>query len=253
MKAQPNYLFYATLLDAYEGYINSSRTYQTYWGFSENPKWSEEEFEQQQYQGLLDRINRVPFDSEPADRGTCFNEIVDCIITKSISDKMEMRSDKANNTIWAKYNDREFTFSYSQCIEVANRYKKSVPQVLTKGHLDTKYGVVELYGYIDELMPLQVVDIKTTSRYNSFKFRHNWQHRVYPFCLSQEGVDINEFVYDVYVLNKKNLVTSFAQEVYVFNPSRDLPGLINHVEGLIEFVEVNKHLITDKKIFNKHE
>lgn len=250
---KPKYLFYATLLDSYEGYISSSRIYQKYWGFSENPPKTEAEFEQEQFQSLIDRINRVPFDSEAADRGTCFNEVIDCIITKSVSEKVQMKSDKESNTITAHYNNRVFVFPLNQCLQVAKGYQEAVPQVLTKGHLETKYGIVELYGYIDELLPLQIVDIKTTSRYSAFKFKDNWQHRVYPFCLSKEGVNIREFVYDVYVMNKFNSITESHQEFYSFVPERDIPSLIFHCEGLIEFIEANRHLITDKKIFNEHE
>lgn len=250
---KPKYLFYATLLDSYEGYISSSRIYQQYFGFSENPPKTEAEFEQEQFQSLIDRINRVPFDSEAADRGTCFNEVIDCIITKSVSEKMEIKSNKESNSITAKYNNRTFSFPFDQCLQVAKSYQGAVPQVLTKGHLETKYGVVELYGYIDELMPLQIVDIKTTSRYSAFKFKDNWQHRVYPFCLSREGVNVTEFVYDVYVMNKGNSITESHQEFYSFVHERDIPSLRNHCEGLIEFIELNRQLITDKKIFNEHE
>lgn len=250
---KPKYLFYATLLDSYEGYISSSRIYQKYWGFSENPPKTEAEFEQEQFQSLIDRINRVPFDSEAADRGTCFNEVIDCIITKSVSEKVQMKSDKESNTITAHYNNRVFVFPLNQCLNIARGYQGAVPQVLTKGHLETKYGIVELYGYIDELMPLQIVDIKTTARYQAFKFRDHWQHRVYPYCLSQEGVNIPDFTYDVYVMNNSNSITESHQEFYSFVPERDIPSLISHCEGLIEFIELNRQLITDKKIFNEHE
>lgn len=251
MNGQPNYLFYATLLDSYEGYINSSRIYQQFWGFSEEPPKTEEEFEKEQFQALIDRINRVPFYSEAADRGTCFNEIIDCLINKTKSGKMELKSDKEAGTITAFYNERSFIFSLSQCLSVAAQYKDSVPQVLTKGLLETKHGLVELYGYIDELLPLTVVDIKTTGKYSAFKFKNNWQHRVYPFCLQQEGCDISEFFYDVYVMDKNNNITDKHREVYIYNPQRDIPSLVEHCEGLIEFLQANRHLITDKKIFNE--
>jgi hypothetical protein len=79
---KPNYLFYATLLDGYQNYLSSNEIYLKYWGNAEEPEFTAEEFEQKQFQSLIDRINRVPFDSEPEDQGTAFNEIVDCIILK---------------------------------------------------------------------------------------------------------------------------------------------------------------------------
>ncbi len=43
-------------------------------------KKSPEEIEAELKQTLLDAINRVPFESEAADRGTAFNAIIDCYI-----------------------------------------------------------------------------------------------------------------------------------------------------------------------------
>jgi len=253
MKAQPlqpNYRFYATLLDGYQGYLCSSELYQKFWGNSEDPKKTEEEFEKEQFQGLIDRINRVPIDSEPADRGTCFNEIIDCLIEKKNSEKVKLVSNKLSNTITARYNNRNFVFSLQMCREVAAYYQNAIPQVLTSGMLNTRYGLVELYGYIDELMPTCVIDIKVKSKYEAFSFKNNWQHRVYPYCLREQGIIIDDFYYDIYVLGKDNELKEEHQEFYHFVPERDIPALITHCEGLIEFIETNRHLITDNKIFN---
>lgn len=254
MKKLPKYLIYATLLDAFQGYLSSSEIYQKYWGFSEEPSKTEEQFEQEQFQSVIDRINRVPFDSEPADKGTAFNEVIDCIIENRASEKVEMKSNKENNTIWAKYNNREFVFPRNFCIEFAQQFKGAICQVHTSAILDTKYGPVELYGYIDELMPLKVHDIKTTGKYSVFDFKNHWQHRVYPFCLQQNGLDVSEFEYNVVEINKYNgSINNTYVEFYSYLPERDIPLLTSHIEALIEFIELNKHLITDKKIFNQHE
>lgn len=254
MKEQrPKYLFYATLLDSFQGYIGSSEIYQKYWGFSEDPPKSEFEFEQEQFQSLIDRINRVPIDSEPADRGTCFNEIIDCLIDGKKSEKVELVSDKSTDSILAKYNNREFIFPLSACRKVANSYSGAITQVLTKALLDTKYGFVELYGYIDELLPTSIVDIKVKGKYEAFSFKDNWQHRVYPYCLEKEGINLSEFRYDIYVLDKNNQIREEHKEIYLYSPERDIPALVEHCEGLIELIENNRHLITDKKIFNEHQ
>ena len=86
------YNIYATLLDTFQNYLDSDKIYSRYWGNSENPPRTPKEFEQLQYQAVLDRINRMPFDSDAADRGTCFNEIIDCIVERRKSDKMELLS-----------------------------------------------------------------------------------------------------------------------------------------------------------------
>ena len=76
-----------------------------------------------QYQAVLDRINRVPFDSDAADRGTCFNEIIDCIVERRKSDKMELLS--TDTTIKAKYKEKEFIFVRSQILDTAKVYKSA--------------------------------------------------------------------------------------------------------------------------------
>ena len=67
-----SYKLYPTLLDSYQNYIDSDKIYQKYYAFSDNPPCDEDEFREKQFQSLIDRINRVPFDSEKADRGTRF-------------------------------------------------------------------------------------------------------------------------------------------------------------------------------------
>ena len=247
------YQFYATLLDSFWGYLNSNVIYNRYWGFSENPPHTEEEFQQKQFQNLIDRINRVPFDSEAADKGTAFNEVVDCIIENRKSDKMEIFkavSDLINGRqevtgITAVYNNRTFTFPVPLCREFANYFKGALTQQRVEAVLPTVYGDVLLYGFIDELMPTSVHDIKTTGNYSAFKYKDNFQHLVYPYCLYMNGSYIRDFEYNI---------TDFKEtytEHYTFVPERDIPVLTSHCEMLIDFIEENKELITDKKIFNE--
>lgn len=252
MKQQPKYLFYATLLDGYQNYLSSNEIYQKYWGFSENPEFSEEEFEQKQFRSLIDRINRVPFDSEAADQGTAFNEIVDCIILNKKSEKMEITSDREAGIITATYNERTFVFPLALCIEFANYYKGAVPQVRTEALLPTKFGNVLLYGDLDEVMPTAIHDIKTTKSYTAGDFKKHWQHIVYPYCLCSNGNNVFDFEYNIAVINRTKYGVNYEThtEYYAYNPETDNLRLTSHVEGLIEFIETNKHLITDKKIFN---
>lgn len=236
------YNIYPTLLDKFEGYINSSRIYQQFWGFAEEPALTEEEFEQKQFQSLIDGINRVPFESEAADKGTAFNEVVDCIIEKRTSEKMEIKAYKESGVIAVQYKHHLFNFPFDLTVKIAKALSGAVCSKFCEGILPTRFGNVRLYGFIDQLMPFTIVDLKTTSKYNSFKYRDNWQHRVYPYCLNQEGIHINEFEY---------IVTDFKNiwsENYTFNDIEQ-QSLLNHVERFIEFLEQHRHLITDKKIF----
>jgi hypothetical protein len=150
-----NYQFYATLLDTFQGWLSSSEIYQDYWGFSEDPAKTEDQFEEEQKQSVINRINRVPMlweDSEAADKGTAFNEAVDCLIHNCKSEKMELKSNKDAGIITAEYNKRTFIFPTVLIREFADYFKDAVSQVHTEAILATKYGDVLLYGYIDELM-----------------------------------------------------------------------------------------------------
>ncbi|MCZ8144891.1 hypothetical protein [Flavobacterium sp.] len=257
------YRFSPTLLDRYENYINSSRIYQEYWGFSEEPSKTEEEFEKEQFQGLIDTINRVPFESEASDKGTAFNEVIDCIIEDRKSTTMEisviadhtsMTSVEPNSGevnfsqkkfIRVFYKHHTFLFPLNICVEVAKYLSGALTQQWVNGVLETTKGKVHFVGCIDQLLPFKVCDTKTLSKYSAFKFRHNWQHVVYPFCLNQNGIYINDFEY---------VITDFKStwtEHYVYNESKDVPRLNEHCEGLIDFIELNRHLITDTRIFNQ--
>ena len=254
MKNQPlNYCIYATLLDAYWGYLNSDVIWEKYWGWSENPPHTPEEFHELQFQELIDRINRKPFDSEAADRGTAFNEIIDCMIENRKSSIMEMsrvyHDDGTLYGIKAVYNNRTFTFHIYLCREFANYYKGALTQQRVEAILPTAYGNVLVYGLIDELMPTSVHDIKTTGSYTVGKFKDHHQHLVYPYALMQNGSDVRTFEYNIVEFNKGGYVVDTYTETYVFNPERDIPILTNHCEEFIRFLEENRALITDTKIF----
>lgn len=268
MDRQPEYRLYATLLDAFTDYLNSDNIYERYWGWSDNPPLTPEEFRQKQFEELIGRINRVPFDSEAADRGTAFNEVVDCLIEHRKSDtvqvervyKMEREGacDNFGNPMYYEeyptnevialkvtYKERAFTFPISLCREFANYYQGALTQLRVEAILPTCFGDVLVYGVIDELMPMSVHDIKTTSSYYVGKYRDHWQHVVYPYCLMQGGSDVRLFEYNV---------TDFKQtytESYTFVPERDIPRLTEHCEDFIRFLNDNRNLITDKKIFGE--
>lgn len=266
-----NYKFYPSILDRFGSYINSSQIYNKYYGFSEDPQITEEEFEKKQFNNLINSINRVPIpweETEEMDKGTAFNEVIDCLIENRKSDKIEV--EKVFETIvigdvsgdaderWAeviqtdrlialsvRYNNRTFQFPFNICKKISNYLKGALTQQYCEAVISTKYGDVLLYGYIDQLLPFRSVDLKTTSKYFAYKYRNNIQKLVYPYCLQQNGIHINEFEF---------VVTDFKNvwnELYVFNPEKHIPELIETCERFIEFLEQNKDLITDTKIFAK--
>ena len=240
---QPKYRFYPTLLDAFADYLSSDALWERYWGWSDNPPHTPEEFRQKQFEELIDRINRVPFDSEAADRGTAFNEVVDALIEMRKPRGMDVERTADNASYLVAYNGRRFAFPIALCREFARYYQGALTQQRVSAPLPTSLGTVELYGVIDELMPLSVHDIKTTSAYYVGKYKAHWQHVVYPYCLTQTGSDVRLFEYNVTDLRQT------YTETYLFDPGRDIPRLVAHCEDFIRFLQENRELITDKKIF----
>jgi len=245
MLPKVKYRLYATLLDAYQDYLDCEKNYNKFYSNPDSPNLiAYDEYESKVLKNLIDRINRVPFDSDAADKGTAFNEIVDCLIKGCESSKCPFHEDKDLGFIFADYKGKRFAYSKAICQEFADYYQGAMSQVFVTANLPTSYGLVELYGYIDELMPFSVHDIKTTKRYEAFKFRNHWQHLVYPYCLGQRGNEVAYFEYNI---------TDFYDtytERYDYVPERDVPRLRNHVESFIEFLCTYRSSITDKKVFN---
>lgn len=274
MKQQTKYRFYATLLDSFYDYIHSDVIWQKYWGWSEKPPHTPEEFHELQFLELINRINRVPFDSEKADRGTAFNEIIDCMIENRKSETMLIERvyktekfgscdnsgkpdyyDEEQTTeviaIKATYHERIFTFPVSLCHEFANYFKGALTQQRVEAILPTCYGNVLVYGNIDELMPTAVHDIKTTGSYTVGKFKNHFQHLVYPYALIQNGNDIRTFEYNIVEFNKGGYVVDTYTETYVFNLERDIPILTNHCEEFIRFWKKIENLLLIAKFLEE--
>lgn len=236
------YNFYATLLDAFQRYLDAESIYEKYF----NEKMSFAEYEGQAKQELIDKINRVPFDSGAADKGTAFNELVDVLAHRITSDKITFKEEKEIYTV--KYKDREFTFDKATCKTISEKIKGAIPQYFCSADLKVNDNIVNLYGYIDEVKEFDAIDIKTTGSYQAFKFRNNWQHIVYPFCLNESGIYIDSFIYMIVEFTSKNV--NLHNEIYKYKQS-DVYRLIEICDKLILFLEQNKNLITDKKIFNE--
>lgn len=216
------YNFTPTLLDTFTGYLKYKNL-----------------------KSLIDCINRVPFESEAADRGTAFNEVVDCIVENRKSKRFEISADESEIAVMMNGKIFKFSKELAKCIATPLKEGNALTQYRVEGTLPTQYGEVFLYGYLDYLLPFMIVDLKTTGKYNVFKYRNNWQHIVYPYCLNQQGIEITDFEY---------LVTDFKgvyKEAYAYMPKLDTARLKEVCERFIEFLEGNRELITDKKIFNE--
>lgn len=252
---------YPSLLDAFKYYLDAEERWEQYEGGKEEPSISIDEYCEKAKQEFIDKINRVPFESEAADKGTAFNVVIDCLIERRLPTEEEgvqvkrcrykhNKSDVEADGLEVKYKDYTFLFDREMCLDLATLFKGAIPQYRCEGILPTKYGNVLLYGYLDELLPNKICDIKTTSRYTAFKFRDHFQHLVYPYCINYEGGDIKDFEYNCIVWGSSPEKYNYFVESYSYDAQRDIPILTNHIESLIEFLNNNKKIIKNQKIFN---
>lgn len=273
----PKYRIYPSLLDKYEALLHVEEELESPFNIDTDTgeyKRTEDEIEYELRRSLIDAINRVPFDSEAADKGTAFNAVIDCLIHRRAHKEATEREpyviqgDRETNIVQVSFlerNDglqpaRHFLFDRQWCVEQAQYFEGSLSQVLVKAMLPTRYGDVELYGYIDELRRDVVYDIKTTSRYQFGKYERGWQRHAYPYCLIASGMmdGVQAFEYTAYQLKggtSRTPLISGARypEYYAYNHARSTAMLTAHCEAFIEWLEANREVITDKKIFGNTE
>lgn len=230
MNSPIKYKLYATLLDAFQYYLNSE----------DEPLDSEKI---SPLQKLINKINRVPFESEAAEKGTAFNNLIDAFIIGKLNIADFNLPEMTYNHVSKSEKEYKFTFKTQVVRDFHNYFKGAIPQVYVEAALETKYGNVLLYGYIDEIKIDKIFDIKTTSNYTFPKFLGNFQHLVYPYCFWEMGNPILNFQYTI---------TDFSniyKEDYEFRPIRDTGKLVNICERLIDFIEARRDQIIDMKIF----
>lgn len=253
--------------------------------------YSEEEVDALLKQEFIDKVNKVPTEpSEAASKGTVFNEIIDCLILKrkptnegviiktirNAEDLLQARKIKAVDAgslneasdlvkkigkpfIYASLDGFEFLFDLQFCLEAAEYFKGSIAQYYTKANIETSKGVVELHGYIDYLRQMKLFDAKTTKRYTFGDFQKKWQRYTYPFTLIESGMmnEVNSFEFTVYLLKggtkTQPLITGTQyREVYTYDHEQARKMLTQQCERVIEFLEANRNLITNPKVFGEY-
>ena len=281
-----SYRIYPSLLDKFQSFVDMSA--EDFFYQDENGGWhknynestgeyhyTDEEVYDLAKQDLINAINRVRSVSEAASKGTAFNELVDALINNKKSETLQTKKvyyDVNGNFIrteWplnqqvfklagvqAELDGFTFIFDIELLREAAEYLKGSVNQVYTSATIETKYGLVQLYGYIDELRQNKVYDLKTTKKYEFGKYQKYWQRHVYPYCLVESGecTEIESFEFTCYQLSsatdKQSLIKGKKYpEVYNYNHEQSKELIKSQCERFIEFLEENKELITDKKVF----
>ena len=260
-----DFKFSPSQLQCYQDFLDSETLYEAFYGKSDEPELTYEEYERKKFSELIDRINRVTFVSEAADKGSCLNEIVDCIVmgVKSTRDDITLCSRNyvddssiACPHIEAVKGSFKFLFDIAFCKRLAEYFKGSLCQLYTEAPIDTDMGRILLYGYPDYVRGDMVYDLKTTSRYEFGKYSKYWQQHVYPWTLTESGKcrDIKAFEFTAFALkggNSKNptIYGDMYPEVYVYDHERSTKALRGICTKFAEFLVTNKSLITDKKIF----
>jgi hypothetical protein len=115
--------------------------------------------------------------------------------------------------------------------------QKFKTQVLTKFIVRN----VEIYGYVDVLGDGRAIDIKTTISYQSGKYSDNFQN-LYLLGLKNKGVSQLDYLVTDF---EKVYVESYHLRTYNFNP------LLDKIEAFTRFLELNKSLINNRKIFGE--
>ena len=266
------YSFYPSLLDAYQRYLDvdydtflwqdeAGAWHQNYNESSGEYHYSPEEVDALAKQELIDLINRVKKEpNEYVSKGTAFNECVDCLIHKTKS--KTLKTEKLYNEEHKVYaircfiNGFVFDFDLELLKQVASDFEGSLSQVYCETDVDTMYGRVHLYGFIDELDRNLIVDIKTTKSYTFGNYKKHWQRHIYPLCVVGSGSCTEINMFEFYVVKLKGGTTKSPvisgdvfKEDYTFIYEYSMEMVVQQCERFIEFLEENKDLITDKKIF----
>lgn len=264
--SQPKYRFSPSALSKFRDYLDSDLEFEGPWNRDADGEYklSADEIAAKKEQELLDYVNKVPQEpSEAADKGTCFNEVLDRLLlnTKEGREDVNIHSGRVNTNdgdelpvVFADMDGFSFIYSLDLCLNLRNELKGAIPQYHTEAVLNTKYGDVLLHGFIDYVIDDKVVDLKTTKQYSFPKYDTGFQRHIYPYCLIESGVmdEVSEF--DYLVVQWKDRVgqpTSGAlyMEPYTYNHAESTKLLRGYCERFIEWLENNRYRITNKAIF----
>lgn len=244
-----NYAIYPSLLDAYV--------------------WMQAAEDGEQYgqrkRELMDKLCRVPQPpSAAAARGTALNELVDGFLRNAPIDPQQPFSARMDvsmgyagaEKVWTCDIDG-FRFAYGDSVveRLVQTVQGCIAQPYLEAEIATDHGSVRLYGYADYVSGAEVIDLKTTNNYTPHKYRDHWQHLVYPYCLVKGGLteEFQQFTYLVAELSAgRDGVLRGDIYTETYNPTlEECETTIRQFLDcqFIPFLEDNRHLITDKKIF----
>lgn len=268
--SKPKWRLTPSLLNKWSDLVNADRDWENFYGDADEPSVSPEEFYAKREKELIDAINRVPFVSEAASKGTALNELVDCIIENrkpkdGINVQRVLQQDESDATrknlvaLITDIDDFSFVFDIGLVRRLADYFKGSVCQYRCEAVMDTALGPVILYGDADYIRQDVVYDLKSMSKYSAYgKFSEGWQKDLYPWALTESGEmnGISGFEYTIVPLtggSASNPLISgeIKTEYYAYDHNASTGRLRAVCEAFIPWVEEHRNLITNNRIFNE--
>ena len=263
---KPRWRVSPSLLNSWTNLVNADRDWESFYGDADEPSVSPEDFYAKREKELLDAINRVPFISEAASKGTALNELIDCIVEnrKQREDMVVERvytpdeCDAIRKNLVALHVELDgfsFLFDINLIRELARYFKDSICQFRCEATIETDLGPVIVYGDADYIRQDIVYDLKSTGNYSKYgKYSEGWQKTVYPYALTESGEmkGISGFEYTVVPLSGNNPITGeIKKEYYSYDHKSATRELRQVLEAFLPWVEEHRNLITYPRIFNE--
>lgn len=224
MPEKITYSIYPTLLDSFYWYKR---------GYNEK-------------QELIDKINRVKSPMpEAAARGVAFEDCVNNILKTRTFNSPILKGSFFEKSYKCPITQKEFTFNFKGdlILKIAAKLSNCTKmQEYIQANVPTPVGLIKVYGFIDFSYPDKDIDLKTTGSYKNNKYKDYNQHKCYPLLRKLNGRLKSDFLYYVTDFNDT------YQEPYI-HTSVLSDEFIRDLVEFTEFLERERELITDKKIF----
>lgn len=189
---------------------------------------------------MLNKINRIkgPM-AEAACKGVAFEDCVNAIIKSKTADHPLLKG----SFFEKKVEGFTFNFKGDLILKIAAKLANCLKmQEFIKANVPTPVGLINVYGFIDFSYADKFIDLKTTGSYKNGKYRDYNQHKSYPLLAQLNGRKIHDFLY--YVTDFNDTYTEPYKHTAELKDE-----FIRDLVEFTEFLEMNRALITDKKIF----
>lgn len=185
---------------------------------------------------LIDKINKVGQyqETEAMRMGTAFHRLTERPVIYN-QDNLNCTQNK-NGEICYRYGFWDFKKELADKVSMIRSHGLN-EQWVSRDIDCGAFGPVRLYGIVDNIQPLHIVDLKTTKNYYDYQYWFAWQWRLYLYCAKSP-----RFTY--LITDFENIYT---EEYFWYD---DIEGeLKKHVYKYFEFIhdnvdKINLQLIT---------